>query len=322
MKPIQHLLKIKIELLMKRYALLLTLIVLMTGLTQTTSAQYYFYNDDYYDNPVLFEVGGSLNIMNSLTDIGGKKGIGGKFIKDLNIGKTSVGAGAYFSALYKNAIGIRLEGAFGKVSGSDDVLIGIDDIAKERYNRNLNYRSTITEFSILTELHPLFIFIDWAGRDADPPRLSPYFVGGVGFFTFNPQGQIGGRWVDLQPLSTEGQGFAEYPDRPVYKLKQMNIPLGLGIKYELSSLVNMRGEFVYRKLSTDYLDDVSRSYIDPTLYSNYFSGAKLENALLMNDRQLIKKAGVDGKRGSPVNNDSYFSFNLKFGIIIGRERIR
>ena len=78
---------------MKRLTLLLSLTIVMTGLSNYASAQYYFYNDSYYDSPVLFEVGGSLAIMNSLTDIGGKKGIGKKFIKDLNIGKPFLLAG-------------------------------------------------------------------------------------------------------------------------------------------------------------------------------------------------------------------------------------
>ena len=307
---------------MKRLTLFLSLTILITGLTKKVSAQYYFYNDSYYDSPVLFEVGGSLDIMNSLTDIGGKKGIGKKFIKDLNLGNTAVGGGAYFSAMYKNACAIRLEATFGKVSANDNILDGVTDIAKERFNRNLNFRSNITEISVCAEIHPLFIFINWESRDQDPPRYSPYLLAGIGFYSFNPQGKIDERWVDLQPLSTEGEGFAEYPDRPVYKLKQMNIPIGIGLKYELSPLINIRGEFVYRKLFTDYLDDVSKDYIDPSLYQNYFSGVRLDNALLMNDRQLTKKAGIGGKRGSPENKDAYFSFNLKIGLVIGREKIR
>ena len=307
---------------MKRLTLLLSLTILMTGLANYASAQYYFYNDSYYDSPVLFEVGGSLAVMNSLTDIGGKKGIGKKFIKDLNVGNTAFGGGAYFSAIYKNAVALRLEAAFGKVSGDDKILEGITDIAKERYNRNLNFRSNITEISLTAEIHPLFIFIDWESKDQDPPRYSPYLLAGVGYFSFNPQGKVDERWVDLQPLSTEGQGFKEYPDRPAYKLKQMNIPIGFGIKYELSPLINIRGEFEYRKLFTDYLDDVSKDYIDPSLYQNYFSGVRLDNALLLNDRQIEKKAGIGGKRGSPDNKDAYFSFNLKIGLVIGREKIR
>lgn len=307
---------------MKRLTFLLSLTLLLTGLTKNASAQYYFYNDSYYDSPILFEVGGSLNVMNSLTDIGGKKGIGKKFIKDLNLGNTAVGGGAYFSAIYKNAVAIRLEAAFGKVSADDAVLDGVTDIAKERFNRNLNFRSNITELSIATEIHPLFIFINWEVRDQDPPRYSPYILAGIGYYSFNPQAKIEERWVDLQPLSTEGQGFAEFPDRPVYKLKQMNVPIGIGIKYELNPLLNIRGEFVYRKLFTDYLDDVSTNYIDPSIYQNYFSGVRLDNALLLNDRQITKRAGLNGKRGNPENKDAYFSFNLKIGLVIGREKIR
>ena len=52
---------------------------------QKSDAQYYFYDDQYYDNPVIIEIGGSIGIMNCLTDLGGKKGIGKKFIKDLNL---------------------------------------------------------------------------------------------------------------------------------------------------------------------------------------------------------------------------------------------
>ena len=296
----------------------------MAGSTKNASAQYYFYNDDYYDNPLLIEVGASLNAMNCLTDIGGKKGIGKKFIKDLNMGKTQVGGGLFISAIYKNAFAFRIEGTFGKLTANDNVLTGVTDIAIERYNRNLNFKTTISEISGVVELHPLFIFIDWVSRDAEPPRYSPYLLAGIGYYSFNPQAQIDGRWVDLQPLSTEGQGFAEYPDRPVYKLKQTNIPLGIGLKYELSQFLTLRGEFVYRKLNTDYLDDVSTRYIDPALFYEYFSPDKAALAAFLADRQLIKKTDPNGggKRGSPSQKDAYFSFNLKLGLVLGRERIR
>jgi hypothetical protein len=106
----------------------------------------------------------------------------------------------------------------------------------------------------------------------------------------------------------------------------VNIPVGIGARYELSSMFNVRAELVYRILSTDYLDDVSTQYIDPNLYSNYFTGTKLTNALLLSDRQYeLDPTHITvptGQRGNPKNNDAYFSFNLKIGLIIGRERIR
>lgn len=311
---------------MKKLAVALGFIVMSLGYTSKAVAQYYFYDDSYYDNPVIYELGASVGAMNCLTDIGGKAGIGKKFIKDLNYGKTYTCAGGYFGVLYKNALGARIEACFGKLSGDDAILanVPVDDMARRRFNRNLNFQTTITEFSAVVEAHPLFLFIDWESKDAEPPRYSPYFLGGVGYYSFNPQAKVGNKLIDLQPLSTEGQGLREYPDRQVYKLKQINFPVGAGFKYELSSLVNLRGEFVYRILTTDYLDDVSTTYIDPTFYaSNGFSGTKLNNAILLNNRVINGQQALPGnKRGSPTQKDSYFSFNLKIGIMLGRERIR
>jgi hypothetical protein len=307
---------------MKKFSFLLCLLCL-AGFQQKANAQYYFYNNNYYDNDVLFEVGGSLNVMNCLTDIGGKKGIGKKFIKDLNMGQTNIGGGFYVAANYRYAIGVRLEAAFGKLSGNDNVLTGITDIAKERYNRNLHFRTNISEVSAIVELHPLFMFINWSDRDMEPPRVSPYLLGGIGFYSFNPQAKgPDGKWIDLQPLSTEGQGFMEYPDRDVYKLKQLNLPFGVGVRYEMNHAISVRGEFVMRKLFTDYLDDVSTTYIDPTLFAQYFAPDKAALAQYMSDRQIESRTNPNGgsKRGSPKQNDSYFSFNLKVGITLGREK--
>ncbi|MEO7445113.1 MAG: hypothetical protein ABIT96_00925, partial [Ferruginibacter sp.] len=269
---------------MKKIARIIAIIFLSIFGTYQASAQYYYYNDDYFDTPLLFEMGGSVNAMNCLTDIGGHKGLGTDWFKDLNIGKTHLAGGFYAALLYRYAWGLRLEGTYGNISANDNVLVGIQDIAKERYNRNTNFRSTITEIAAIAEFHLLHIFIDWPSRDDSPPRYSPYLLGGIGYFSFNPQAKLNNRFIDLQPLSTEGQGFKEYPNRPVYKLKQINYPVGAGVKYELSPLVNLRLEFVYRILNTDYLDDVSTRYIDPNLFANYFTGSKLTNALLLNDR--------------------------------------
>ncbi len=312
---------------MKRLKLIFSFVFVLSLASFKADAQYYFYNDEYYDNDVTFEVGASLNAMNCLTDLGGKKGIGKRFLKDLNTGKTHVAGGVFFSAMYRNAIGVRVEGTFGKLSADDNVLSGITDIAKERYNRNLNFRTTLTEGSVLAEIHPLFIINNYAESDAYPPRLSPYLLAGVGYFSYNPQGQVPGtnNWVDLQPLSTEGQGFPEYPDRKPYKLQQINIPVGLGFKYEVNPLFNLRLEGIYRILNTDYLDDVSTTYVTPASFLSNFTPTKAALAQMMSDKQIIKRPntiGGKGKRGSPAEKDAYFSLNLKISFVLGRQKIK
>lgn len=289
---------------------------------ENASAQYYFYNDDYYDNNVVVEVGGSIAAMNCLTDIGGTRGIGKPFVKDLNYGNTKFAGSAYLSATYKYAVGLRLEATFGQVGAYDSVLKNVASSTQGRYERNLSFRTNISEVALIAEFHPLFIFIDWAGKDVQPPTLSPYLLAGIGYYSFNPQALLGNQWVDLQPLRTEGEGFKEYPNRKEYSLHQTNIPVGFGLRYEATPLINFRAEFILRVLHTDYLDDVSTRYVDPSLFSKYLSGNQLTDALLLNMRnrnvnpKYISRPG--SIRGNPNNNDSYFTFNLKVGIIMGR----
>jgi len=310
---------------MKRITFFVSSLILLTALSERVSAQYYFYDSKYYDSPIMFEIGASVGAINCLTDLGGNKGIGKKFVKDLNLGKTSVAGSIFLSATFQDMIALRLEATFGQVKADDAVLRKVKASTFGRYERNLSFRSNITEFMLATEIHPLYIFNKY-DEDKAPPRTSPYLLAGVGFFSFKPQTRANGTWVDLQPLSTEGQGFAEYPDRKPYKLQQMCIPVGIGAKYELSSTINLRAEFVYRILSTDYLDDVSKTYIDPTLYPNYFTGAKLTNAFLLNDRQYeldpTHVTNPGDQRGNPKNNDSYFSFNVKVSYSFGRQKVR
>lgn len=294
--------------------------------TKSTYAQYYFFDGEYYDNPFLYEAGISVNAMNCLTDMGGRKGIGKKFLKDLNMGKTHISGGVFFNVAYKNAVALRLEGTFGQISGNDNVLAGITDIAKERFNRNLNFRSNITDVNLMLEIHPMYIFVDWPAKETTPPRTSPYLLAGIGYFTFNPQTKLIGsdRWIDLQPLHTEGQGLVE-TNIPNYSLQQLNIPMGAGIKYELSPLVNLRGEVVYRKTFTDYLDDLSSAYADRSWFRNPANGLTTQQADLaeiLSDRQIDKRTIAGGKRGTEKNNDGFFTVNLKISVIIGRERIR
>ena len=296
-------------------------------LTNSASAQYYFYNDKYYDSPLLLELGATVGAMNSLTDIGGSKGNGGKFIKDLNLVNSEFVAGAYFGAIYKDAVGLRVEANFGRVSAYDSVLsnVPITDISRARYNRNLSFRSNIIELALVAELHPFFAFIDWTTKEFDPPRFSPYVLAGIAFFNFNPQANLNNRWVDLRPLSTEGQGFPEYPNRKQYKKNAISVPLGAGIKYDLSANFNLRAEIMYRPTNTDYLDDVSRTYIDEQAFYNNLTGANLNNALALHDRQrgeYLPQSEPGKKRGNSKDKDQYFSFNIKAGFLFGRLKRR
>jgi hypothetical protein len=303
--------------------LLVFMLLCFVMLNQPLKAQYYYYNSKLYDSPLVFEFGASFGVMNSLTDLGGKKGVGKKFIKDLRWKTAKPSYGMYLMGMYKNAIGVRLEGTFGEVIGYDSILKKVAASTYGRYERNLSFKSKISEFQLGVEIHPLF-FKDY--DDEEPPRLSPYIVIGGGIFSFDPQTKLNGQWYSLQPLHLEGQGFSEYPDRKSYQLTQVNIIAGLGVKYEINSVFNARLEFVQRILSTDYLDDVSNvDYIDPNLFYQYLPANRAAIAQqLYNRTNELNPSDIvfldNTQRGDPKDKDSYFTIQFKIGIMLGRQK--
>jgi len=289
--------------------LLLTIVVFITKLQAT--AQYYYYNDNYYDKDVLFEVGMSTGLMGCMTDIGSNKG------PMPNLKSAQLNGSFYIGAMYKSLVGARLEFTYGRIAGADSLGYHKD--------RNLSFRTPIREIALIGEFHPLML-----KYHDELPRFSPYIALGLGWFSFNPQANLKGKWIDLQPLRTEGQGFAQTAQYLTgthpYKLSQSNIIAGGGIKFEASRMVNFRAEFLFRNTFTDYLDDASTFYVDPTWFDANLSPGNAALAKQLYDRTPEKSTTVVNGvgsfiRGNRKTKDYYFSFNIKVGITLGREKI-
>ncbi|WP_315821070.1 hypothetical protein [Paraflavitalea speifideaquila] len=224
--------------------------------------------------------------------------------------------GGYLGYHYKHAIGLRFALNFGTLEGDDAIIKGKGGYEEARKIRNSNFRSKLSEAMLLLEVYPT-TFIE-SDPDDTWLKLRPYGVIGVGVFKFNPQGTdpATGSWVDLKPLHTEGQGFPEYPDRKEYKLTQLNIPMGFGVKYFITETFHVSLEVLHRKTFTDYIDDVSTNYVDPAAFY-----ANLPLAQAQVAERLANKSGINTptrfeagmKRGTPSNNDAYYTFNLKVG---------
>ena len=98
--------------------------------------------------------------------------------------------------------------------------------------------------------------------------ISPYFFYEIAYFQMNPIAELNGNDVELQQLGTEGQGTSLSDKRP-YRLNQISIPLGVGIKFNLRKRLAISIEYGIRKTFTDYLDDVSGDYVDPVALSAF-----------------------------------------------------
>ena len=191
---------------------------------------------------------------------------------------------------------IRTEMNYGKVSGTDKF------DAKTRA-RNLDFVSKVTEFSLSYE-YVLFDLYEY--------KVSPYVFIGLGTFKFSPYTKNkDGKTVFLAEQSTEGQGF--YKDRKDYKLNQLSIPFGGGMQWALSPTKRVALEVGIRKTFTDYLDDVSTTYIDPALLAQERGSTAVSLAYRAAELPNALPYPADGsKRGNPDTKDWYFFSGVSF----------
>jgi hypothetical protein len=191
--------------------------------------------------------------------------------------------------------------------------------AADRYNRdylkprNLSFHTSIQEAYAGLELHLL---------DINITRFTAYLYGGIALFHFNPWAyDNNGQKTHLQPLSTEGQGLAEFPSQKVYKLTQVALPFGAGIKYALSDKINIGFEFSQRKTFTDYLDDVSSFYVDQSALLEAKGPKAVEMAYRgLNTPNASAPYPAHGEqRGTPSEMDWYYftgiNVEIKFSAI-------
>ena len=173
--------------------------------------------------------------------------------------------------------------------------------------RNLNFKSSVWEVALMAE----YDFVD-----RESYNIVPYVFGGIGIYHFNPYtyDSIAGK-VFLHDVGTEGQylGLPGYP-KP-YNRTQLNIPFGIGLRYEVSEDISIGFEFNYRHLFTDYLDDVSTKYVDwskvtPSTYYTANNNYYLNLAERLGYRATDPKYNIGMARGNPSKNDAFYSFQL------------
>jgi len=188
--------------------------------------------------------------------------------------------------------------------------VGYDDrFSNNTFNRarNLSFRSDIVEGAIQTE----FNFFRFATGELNS-RWTPYLTGGVGFFYYNPYTTMDGAKYYLRPLGTEGQYTGQYTGR-MYNTFSMCFPIGAGFKYWIRPGFNFGVEITDHLTVTDYLDDVSTTYVGADKFT---TDPSLPNtAERLQDRSVNQSLGRSGKaRGNSDSKDQYLMFmvNLSF----------
>ncbi len=296
-------------------------------------------------NKVYNAVGISLNAFNYYGDLSPSPK---KFSTDLSLTRPAIGV----SFVHRFGPRYQLVGSFmyGGIKGSDNTSAdkGDEQNGIYRYNRNLSFRNRIKELSIVGQVD-LFenqsIYISRV-------KWTPYIYAGVAVFHHNPQAkapEVGvdgaplpeaGKWVNLQPLGTEGQNANLDPTdinsglKP-YKRIQFAIPFGFGARFRVNEVIDISGEFGFRYTFTDYLDDVSGNYVDLDVFgndelaramsyrTNEVKGAPLVGAGGVDSGGYLVWAGYghedkDNLRGNSGNKDIFMVTTVRLTYILGK----
>jgi Domain of unknown function (DUF6089) len=236
------------------------------------------------------------------------------YFGDLNtrarLNRLKPAATIFFRKNFGNYISARIGASFAQVGYSD-----VYNTHNEyMYRRNLSFNTNIWELALQGD----FNFFRFMPGDA-AYNFTPYVTLGVGAFSYDPFAYLKGEKVYLRSLGTEGQGSTLYPERKQYSTMAICFPIGVGIKYAINERVNIAIEILHRISTTDYMDDVSKTYPDKTIFPLNPDGSTSQAALL-SDRsyETGEPIGITGRqRGNSQQKDQFITamihltFNLQ-----------
>lgn len=216
-------------------------------------------------------------------------------------------AGIIYKFFMHPRIGVRFGANYTRVTAADS----LSNVPIKKL-RNLRFETGMFEVHGGLEIN-LFA-VDW-----NRAKVSPYVFGGVAVFYTNPYTDgLNGEQVFLRPLSTEGQGIPVYPDRQQYSLVNMSFPVGGGMKFLIGKTLMISTEVGYRYTTTDYIDDVSRSYVDQNVLFDYRSQQAVDLSFRSDEipGSEVPYPGYGFQRGDSKENDWYWFGGLSVALYL------
>jgi hypothetical protein len=221
---------------------------------------------------------------------------------NIQFGQVGLHAGITGRKFFTQYLAVEASLNYGRIRGTDK----LNEIPTH-YSRNLSFRNDIIELSARAEAHFLTL------RDVSRTyrynlNFSVFAFVGFGMFWNNPKAELNGTWHALQPLQTEGKSYSRI---------QPAIPLGLGLEFRLNKKHIIGWDIGLRKVFTDYLDDVSTTYLNhsefddnPTAKALQDRSIELEGTgdpLFIGTHLYSYNSNPEGGaiRGNPDNDDWY-----------------
>ncbi len=231
------------------------------------------------------------------------------YFGDLNnraaFNRPKIAVGGFFRKQFGNYTGLRISAHYLQLGYSD--VYSKNDFQKRR---NLSFNTNVWEIALQGDFN-FFKFIP-----NDPDHLfTPYVTLGVGVFSYDPYAFYQKEKVFLRPLNTEGETF--YQNRKAYGTMALCFPIGIGFKYSINQDLNFSFEIAHRFTRTDYIDDVSTTFIGVDKFPSPTGAPSLASILQDRSFETGEPIGVEGRqRGFSKQKDQYLiaevglSFNL------------
>ena len=254
----------------------------------------------------------SFGLTQFLGDLGGDDAAGTDYsLKDYDKQAMSFSGMIGYRYRFANFFATTTSLSVGMLKGSDEWVDEGNSIGQFRKIRNLNFRSPIIDLSQRIDIM-LYMYEKVGKRYSirgikgfNNRNEQVYIFGGIGVLGFMPQGQLDGRWYNLKPLSTEGQGLVGGPAK--YSSFALTAPMGFGFRVSISREWRFGVEASYTKVFSDYVDDVAGVYYDKGMIASQ----KGEIAAAISDKSFEGIKGYEaGMQRGDEQNDSYYYINF------------
>lgn len=243
-----------------------------------------------------------------LGEIGGKDKDARPSIADLRLKSSRPSFGIFVRKKYKKWLSVKLAAEYIRISGADS----LSTIAG-RAGRNLSF---INDLKVIT-VQPNFYFFqtqDFARAGNARVDFRAFAFTGFSFIISDPKAKYQGATYKLRELKTEGQS------KPYSKFTY-GVPVGLGMDYTFDRKHRVGLEFCWNQTFSDYLDDISTVYADPSTLSSPIAVALANRRGEVNP---VKESSVASRdqyypgqiRGNPNLNDSFVLTSLSYSYVL------